>query len=348
MSSRIADIPVPPECDDTIRTGALVAVNTSGGKDSQAMTIPLSRIVPHGQLVAVHAPLGEVEWQGTISHIEATLLGGVPLIMAPVSSGKSPLDQVEERGRFPGIHQRWCTASHKRGPIEREFRRYLKANSRFGGRLVNCLGIRHDESAARAKRDPWRRNERLSLAGREVFRLAANLRPHDRRRVPRHPRRRTVAALDLPPSVAMQLLLLHFLLARGSAAGGRTPSRPLSALCGDRAAHRTHPVAVGHSSAGSDGNFPVRGRGRRRPDRHRPPSIPSAGDAADLRSTQPPQAPARVSPSASDTPSVVAPRVLPTRFVPEISGAPVAGVFFLLSWSVRVEACDQSCPADQL
>ena len=169
MSSHIADIPVPPRCGEMIRTGALVAVNTSGGKDSQAMTILLSRIVPHGQLVAVHAPLGEVEWQGTVSHIEATLPGGVPLIMAPVSSGKSLLDQVEERGRFPGIHQRWCTASHKRGPIERELRRYLKANPRFGGRLVNCLSIRRDERAARAKRDPWRRNERLSLAGREVF-----------------------------------------------------------------------------------------------------------------------------------------------------------------------------------
>ena len=107
MSSRIADIPVPSECGDMIRYGALVAVNTSGGKDSQAMTVLLSRIVPHGQLVVVHAPLGEVEWQGTISHIEATLPGGMPLIMAPVSSGKSLLDQVEERGRFPGKLEEW-------------------------------------------------------------------------------------------------------------------------------------------------------------------------------------------------------------------------------------------------
>ena len=70
MSSRTANIPVPSECGDMIRTRALVAVNTSGGKDSQAMTILLSRIVPHGQLVAVHAPLGEVEWHGTVEHIQ--------------------------------------------------------------------------------------------------------------------------------------------------------------------------------------------------------------------------------------------------------------------------------------
>ena len=169
MSSRIAEIRVPPECREMIRAGALVAVNHSGGKDSQAMTILLSRIVPRAQLAAVHAPLGEVEWEGVVPHVEATLPAGVPLIMAPVSSGKSLLDHVEERGKFPGIRQRWCTATHKRGPIERELRRHLKANPRFGGRLINCLGIRRDESAARAKRVPWQHNERLSVAGREVF-----------------------------------------------------------------------------------------------------------------------------------------------------------------------------------
>ena len=169
MSDRLADIRLPPECRETIRAGALVAISTSGGKDSQAMTILLSRIVPRDRLVAVHAPLGEVEWPGTIEHIEATLPAGVPLIMASVASGKSLLDRVEERGMFPGIRQRWCTAEHKRGPIERELRRYLKAHPRFGGRLVICLGLRRDESAARAKRVPWRRNERMSAAGREVF-----------------------------------------------------------------------------------------------------------------------------------------------------------------------------------
>ena len=169
MPSRIANIPVPPRCCEMIRAGALVAINTSGGKDSQAMTILLSRIVPAGQLVAVHAPLVEVEWEGVVPHIEATLPADVPLVMAPVSSGKSLLERIEERGRFPGPRQRYCTGDFKRTPIERELRRYLKLNPRFGGRLVNCLGIRRDESAARAKRDPWRRNGRLSVAGRAVF-----------------------------------------------------------------------------------------------------------------------------------------------------------------------------------
>ncbi|MCY4439684.1 MAG: phosphoadenosine phosphosulfate reductase family protein [Deltaproteobacteria bacterium] len=152
-----------------IRRGALVAVSVSGGKDSQCMTILLARIVPRDQLVVVHAPLGEVEWPGTVEHIENTLPAGVPLIFAHVTSGKSLLEHVEERGMFPAPKVRWCTASLKRSPIERELRRYLKAHPRFEGRLVSAMGLRRDESADRARRIPWKRSDRNSRAGREWF-----------------------------------------------------------------------------------------------------------------------------------------------------------------------------------
>ena len=166
---RRPDLLVPPACRALVESGALVVVNHSGGKDSQCMTILLSRIVPREQLLVVHAPLGEVEWPGTIEHIESTIPPGVPLIMAPVTSGKTLLEQVEERGMWPSKSARWCTSGAKRGPIERELRRYLKAHPRFEGRLVNAMGLRRDESRDRARRIPWRRNERMSVAGREVY-----------------------------------------------------------------------------------------------------------------------------------------------------------------------------------
>ena len=133
------------------------------------MTILLARIVPRDQLVVVHAPLGEVEWPGTIEHIESTLPAGVPLILAPVASGKTLLDRVEERGKWPGPKRRYCTSEHKTGPIERELRRYLKAHPRFAGRLVSAMGLRRDESADRARRIPWKRSDRNSRAGRKWF-----------------------------------------------------------------------------------------------------------------------------------------------------------------------------------
>ena len=55
------DIPIPRECRQLIRRGALVAINASDAKDSQAMTILVSRVVPCDQLIVVHTPLGEVE-----------------------------------------------------------------------------------------------------------------------------------------------------------------------------------------------------------------------------------------------------------------------------------------------
>ena len=223
MSVKLADVAVPPLCEQMIRAGALVAMNVSGGKDSQAMTILLSRIVPRDRLVAVHAPLGEVEWEGVVPHIEATLPVGVPLVMAPVSSGKSLLDHVEERGKFPGIHQRWCTAGHKRGPIERELRRYLKLNPRL--RRPPRQLPRHSPRRERRARETGSlaAQRPLELGRAQGLRLATDLRPLNRRRIPRHPRRGPVPALDLPVSIAMQLLLLHLLLARGSAPCGRTP-----------------------------------------------------------------------------------------------------------------------------
>ncbi len=164
-----AELQVPPECRDMIRRGALVAVNSSGGKDSQCMTILLARAVPRDQLVVVHAPLGDVEWPGTVEHIENTLPAGVPLIFARTASGKTLLDRVEERGKWPSPQFRYCTSEHKTGPIERELRRYLKAHPRFAGRIVSAIGIRSDESNARSKRIPWARSDRNSRAGREWF-----------------------------------------------------------------------------------------------------------------------------------------------------------------------------------
>ena len=168
-SHPVPDIPIPLDCRAMIRRGALVAVNHSGSKDSQCMTIRLAQLVPHEQRLVVHAPLGEVEWPGTIEHIERTMPTGVPLIFARTAFGKSLLDKIEERGRFPSSPVRFCTSDFKRTPIKRELRRYLKANPRFKGRLVSAMGLRRDESAARARKTPWKRSDRNSRAGRTWF-----------------------------------------------------------------------------------------------------------------------------------------------------------------------------------
>ena len=154
---------IPPFVSAEIEAGALFAISHSGGKDSQAMTIMLREVVPVEQVVVVHAPLGRVAWPGTLRHIERTT-AGLPLILARARTDF--LAMVRRRGRFPTPSIRQCTSDLKRGPIERELRRYLKAHPRFGGRVVSCMGIRADESARRAKQRAVKWNARGSVAGR--------------------------------------------------------------------------------------------------------------------------------------------------------------------------------------
>ena len=166
---RRQELDIPSQCQDLIERGALVAINHSGGKDSQCMTVLLARTVPRDQLLIVHAPLGEIEWQGTIRHIESTIPADVPLILAPTASGKSLLHKIEERRRFPSSSVRFCTSDFKRTPIERELRRYLITHPRFAGRLISAMGMRASESPARSKLASWRHSARNSKAGRVWF-----------------------------------------------------------------------------------------------------------------------------------------------------------------------------------
>lgn len=158
--------PIPGEVTALIESGALFVVNHSGGKDSQAMLIELQRFVPRDQLLVIHAELPEVEWEGTQAHIRSTI-GGLPLIVT--RAVKTFWDMVEARGKFPSPMQRQCTSDLKRGPIQREIRRFLKANPRFRGQVVNCMGMRSGESAKRAKLTPFKRSEANSKAGRTWF-----------------------------------------------------------------------------------------------------------------------------------------------------------------------------------
>ena len=157
------------EFDELLAAGALVAVSSSGGKDSQAMTILVSRIVPADQMLIIHAPLGDVEWPGTVDHIERTLPPAVSLHFAHTASGKTLLERVEERGMWPDPARRFCTSEHKRNPIERELRRYLKAHPHHGGRIISAMGLRAGESPRRKQRTPWTLNPRNSRAGRRWF-----------------------------------------------------------------------------------------------------------------------------------------------------------------------------------
>ncbi len=156
---------IPAQVQDMIAAGALVVCNHSGGKDSQAMYLQLRQIVPAAQLVVVHAHLPGVEWDGILEHIEATTDHPVHVVQA----GKTFFEMVERRGMFPSPSNRQCTSDLKRDPIAKWIRRHLKANPQFQGRVVNCLGLRAEESTSRAAKPTLKLDKRLSKAGRQVL-----------------------------------------------------------------------------------------------------------------------------------------------------------------------------------
>lgn len=138
---------VPAEIKSLIDKKALFVINDSAGKDSQAMKIKLISIVPKDQLVIVHANLPEVEWPGNLEHIKRYSQG---VSVYEVRAKKTFFEMVEHRKKFPSPQHRQCTSDLKRGPIQKFINTYAKA----GGFsiVVNCLGLRAEESPARKRK----------------------------------------------------------------------------------------------------------------------------------------------------------------------------------------------------
>jgi 3'-phosphoadenosine 5'-phosphosulfate sulfotransferase (PAPS reductase)/FAD synthetase len=159
---------IPIDVQLLIDAGALFVVNHSGGKDSQAMFHYIHAHVPRNQIVVVHALLPEVEWDGVEEHVRNTTLG-IPVHTC--QSRRTLLQMIEERGMFPSPSQRQCTSDLKRGPIERTVRALVevrrKAQEIGADLIVNCMGMRAEESSSRAKLNTFKYNGRNSKAGRE-------------------------------------------------------------------------------------------------------------------------------------------------------------------------------------
>lgn len=152
---------LPEQVGALLVSGALFVANHSGGKDSQAQLIRLLEVIPASQLLVVHASLGPMEWPGAMELArDQAHAAGLPFIIATAT--KTLLEMVERRFQtrpevpsWPSASTRQCTSDLKRGPIQREVRRYAKENG-FKV-IVNCLGLRAQESPGRRKRPVFSR-----------------------------------------------------------------------------------------------------------------------------------------------------------------------------------------------
>lgn len=154
----------------------IILVNTSAGKDSLAMLDHVCSLAIEQNVLdrvrAVHCDLGRMEWQGTRELAERQCARyDVPLHV--ISRTQDLLDHVCQRRMWPSSKARYCTSDHKRGQVDKVITRlvneWIDAHHYETPRVLNCLGLRAQESAARKKKPPFERNERASNGKRAVY-----------------------------------------------------------------------------------------------------------------------------------------------------------------------------------
>lgn len=161
---QLSIFPPPPATRPNLRSYDVILVNSSAGKDSQAMLDHVVELADaagvRDRLVVVHADLGRVEWAGTraLAERQACHYG---LRFEVVSRDRDLLHQIEhERRKFPDNARRYCTSDHKTSQVVKLLTRLVDEHhpkvdrhGRSAGpvRVLNCLGMRAQESPRRAK-----------------------------------------------------------------------------------------------------------------------------------------------------------------------------------------------------
>lgn len=168
--------PDRPLVEPSLEDYDLILANTSAGKDSQvAMDVVVDRARAAGVLdrvVAVHCDLGRVEWPGTGELAETQARHyGLRFEVVRNTNHVDLLARVEHRrarldadGRYdtppwPSATSRWCTSELKTAAVKKLATRLvaeLDPSHSRQVRILNCLGLRAEESPARAKKRPFR------------------------------------------------------------------------------------------------------------------------------------------------------------------------------------------------
>ena len=122
--------------------GKTVVASVSGGKDSAALSLYLTRIgIEHRRVFA------DTGWEHPDTY--AYLRGSLIDKLGPIDEVRSPAGGMREwaikKGMFPSRIRRWCTTELKMRPI----RDYIRRLQDDGHEVVNAVGIRRGESKAR-------------------------------------------------------------------------------------------------------------------------------------------------------------------------------------------------------
>ena len=146
----------------------VIEISSSGGKDSLAMKVHVAALARAAgvldRVTVVHADMGRAEWPGTPELVEAQAKHlGLGFMKVRREQGDL-LEHVEAMGFWPKPGSRYCTSDHKRAQILRALtmladearregvERQALLGARFNRpiRILNCVGLRAEESPPRA------------------------------------------------------------------------------------------------------------------------------------------------------------------------------------------------------
>lgn len=168
----------------------IILVNTSAGKDSLAMLDYVCELAREAgvldRVIAVHCDLGRVEWSGTRELAERQARRYGIRFEVVKREQNDLLDHVAARGKWPGNSTRYCTSDHKTKPVAVLMTSLVdEAIERLGlqrpgkgiasrpvrrVRILNCLGLRAQESPKRRDMQPVSEDPATNATRREVVR----------------------------------------------------------------------------------------------------------------------------------------------------------------------------------
>ncbi|MBA7559391.1 hypothetical protein ES708_01005 [subsurface metagenome] len=138
-----------------------IVIGFSGGKDSSAMLAYICEHYPANPKYVVWADTGwEHDGLGEWNKLRVEAWG---LKLITVRPKRDFFQIARESKRFASPSCRRCTSDLKREPIQKWIRNNLT------GDIINAIGIRAEESRARARKSPYILDGRLSVNGRRVW-----------------------------------------------------------------------------------------------------------------------------------------------------------------------------------
>lgn len=133
---------------DLFPKDAIFIVSVSGGKDSAATALYLRELG-----LEVRHVFADTGWEADETY--AYLAGPLTQALGKIDTVRSPIggmaEWINKKRMFPSRLRRWCTEELKVKPIFDYIFRTIKETGRP---VVNVVGLRGDESTARAKLEP--------------------------------------------------------------------------------------------------------------------------------------------------------------------------------------------------